>query len=666
MNRSAILSLLALSLAGGMMSPGVGLAVPDRALTFTGCEEALLSEHLPAAEVEDNATTRAVTAVARRVEQAVAGRESFAEVAEDDSIWVDTCGQPYAVEPAREAPAVDEGSTPEASYPLSDTFNLSSLPGADKTIFLDFDGATYTKGGWVDRYGKGASLTFGKFSSDSDPGFSDDERLAIQTIYNMVAEDYAPFQVNVTTKRPPASALTRDSPGDSVYGLTALVSSSSSVSTDCGCGGLGFIGITRSDTDLSYHSPALVFANNLAFETEFIAETTSHELGHNFGLTHDGEIDADYHSGNSLWAPIMGVSYQAAQTQWSNGDYEGANNQQDDLDIIARTTGVRPDDHDETTADTPLPGGAKVSGILSSAQDTDSFRFTASGSTLIEVSPAPQGGNVDVKATLLDSSGKVVAVENPAPELVGYRRITGAGVNLFIELAPDTYTLQLAPTGATTSQGSYSAYGAIGAYTVTQRAAENLDPVVVRPAEFTMIKMESFSAKLTAEGGNGTYVWESLHAMPHGLGLSAKGMITGRAHYSGTYTIPIRATSNNDAISRSAQADFTFVVKESGTTPPPPPPADSVSLAGKTGLSAAKRGQKYKAKIFATDGTAPYSWTLTGALPKGLRFLEKPNFALIKGRPKKAKRAKGHYSFRVTVQDSGDDTASKTYRLRVR
>ncbi len=71
------------------------------------------------------------------------------------------------------------------------------------------------------------------------------------------------------------------------------------------------------------------------------AEAASHEAGHTLGLGHDGAngTQTEYYggqgSGNTGWAPIMGVGYDQTVTQWSKGEYANANNTQDDLAIIS-------------------------------------------------------------------------------------------------------------------------------------------------------------------------------------------------------------------------------------------------------------------------------------------------------------------------------------------
>ena len=74
---------------------------------------------------------------------------------------------------------------------------------------------------------------------------------------------------------------------------------------------------------------------------KYIAEAASHEVGHNFSLTHDGTTvgqgspcrgQTGYYCGHDMWSPIMGVGYYTPLSQWSKGEYQNANNGgQDDM-----------------------------------------------------------------------------------------------------------------------------------------------------------------------------------------------------------------------------------------------------------------------------------------------------------------------------------------------
>ena len=90
-------------------------------------------------------------------------------------------------------------------------FNLSSNPSSTFTIFLDFDGNRYAGNLWTD----GAGVVTPKFDRDGNvDSFSNSELCEIYNVWLRVSEDYAPFNVNVTTKDPGAAALSKSSYSD--------------------------------------------------------------------------------------------------------------------------------------------------------------------------------------------------------------------------------------------------------------------------------------------------------------------------------------------------------------------------------------------------------------------------------------------------------------------
>src|SRR6185436_5752509 len=176
-------------------------------------------------------------------------------------------------------------------------------------------------------------------------------RSRIVQMWQRVAEDYAPFDVDVTTEYPGEAALTRSSSSDDAYGMRVLISPISSYVGNYG--GIAYIGAFNDVGD--YYKPALVFPEKLSNGEKYIAEACAHEAGHNVGLNHDGKTDgtgyySGHGSGETGWSPIMGVGYYKNLSQWSKGEYAGANNTQDDLAIIQTYIAFRADDHGNTSA----------------------------------------------------------------------------------------------------------------------------------------------------------------------------------------------------------------------------------------------------------------------------------------------------------------------------
>ncbi|HVJ96359.1 MAG TPA: M12 family metallo-peptidase, partial [Acidimicrobiia bacterium] len=286
----------------------------------------------------------------------------------DATLAVDANEQLVYTEPS----VVGVEPAPESVPPVSateddDTFELHSRPGAPRTIYLDFDGETVTGTGWTGSYTGGSSCYGDAFTTDGDGStFSSGERAIIKSVWERVSEDYAPFAVDVTTEDPGAAGIQRTNYLDEEFGTRALITSATTVCSNgktlyqsvCpgGCGGVAWVGVFNYSGWLQdAYQPALVFNNALSNSAKNIAEATSHEVGHNLGLSHDGATTGcgsgglsacSYYYGQNMWAPIMGVGYNKPVTQWSKGDYSIANNTEDDLAIMqGLELDLRADDH---------------------------------------------------------------------------------------------------------------------------------------------------------------------------------------------------------------------------------------------------------------------------------------------------------------------------------
>ncbi|MBI5018501.1 MAG: PKD domain-containing protein [Deltaproteobacteria bacterium] len=350
-----------------------------------------------------------------------------------------------------------------ATYPFEQTFLLHSRPSATKLIYLDFDGHVLSGTAWNASFNGGQTITCPPFDFEGGPGvFTDNEKARIQHIWKRVAEDFAPFEVDVTTEDPGGAALTRSSTADSSYGIRVLINPISSYIGPYG--GMAYVGVFDYVGD--YYKPALIFPENLYSDEKYVSDACSHEAGHILNLKHDGTTNGtEYYeghgSGTTGWAPIMGSAYYQPLTQWSRGEYDDASNTEDDLAIIASYTGYREDDRgSDTQTPTPLPAGSllSTSGIIGRATDADVFSFqTGSGLATLQVSPAMPGANLDVEAELLNSWGEVVAAGNPVEAL-------DAGLTAW--LSPGTYYLRLTGCGCRTPSTGYSNYASLGQYTI--------------------------------------------------------------------------------------------------------------------------------------------------------------------------------------------------------
>ncbi|MFS6826983.1 Calx-beta domain-containing protein [Cyanobium sp. ATX-6F1] len=324
-----------------------------------------------------------------------------------------------------------------------------------------------------------------------------------------MAEDFAPFNIDVTTEYLGEAFLTRSSIGDQIYGTRALISPISSYFGNYG--GIAYVNVFDSVGDT--YKPALIFPENLGPNGEkYIAEAISHEVGHNLGLSHDGTATQGYYSGQGSgetgWAPIMGVGYYQPLSQWSKGEYIGANQKQDDLAIIASQSTYRSDASGNTAATASSLGvnGSNATyaslvdvfqfGIIETRSDLDWYGFTTGvgtisfsvgsitqafintgGSYLSSYVTAPGGStNLDIWAGLYASNGTKLYESNPQYGL-------GASFSYDISIA-GTYYLAIDGVGeGNPLMTGYSDYGSLGQYLIsgTIVATAALPGIVVTP-----------------------------------------------------------------------------------------------------------------------------------------------------------------------------------------
>ena len=455
------------------------------------------------------------------------------------------------------SPASTTGLLDGTLAPLDQTFLLHSRPGAKRTIYLNFKGATLAGTAWNSSV---ASITALPFDLDGMPyTFNTAELQRIQGIWQRVAEDYAPFDVNVTTEAPAADLLSRSGTADTVFGTTVLITSRSGVYS-CSCGGVAYLGVFDETSD--FYKPALVFYDALGAGNEkYVAEAISHEAGHNMGLSHDGTSAVGYYQGQGTgatgWAPIMGVGYYQALTQWSKGDYAGANNLQDDYAVMqSNGLPLRPDDHGDTAATATVLTGTTSGGISSLASqgvierpgDVDVFALTAAaGSASFNVAPAARSANLDLAVTLRDAAGNVLASVNPADAL-------NATFSLVLPTA-GTYYLAVQGTGkGDPLTTGYSNYGSVGQYSVSASVlAPASQPPVARISASTLLGTApltvalSGSASTDADGSIVAYGWT--------FGDASSGSGVAQSHtYStpGSYSAELRVTDNSGLSAVSA------------------------------------------------------------------------------------------------------------------
>ena len=402
----------------------------------------------------------------------------------DDSggvFYVDTL-LPQPVDPEQEGSAPLPEGAPITT--LDDVFFLHSRPGSSNVVFVDFDGDIIVNTAWNGEAQCGALAQYDAvpFDTDGNPTtFSDPEREAIGDIWHRIAEDLAPYDIDVTTEEPAGFNSTT---GHVL--ITDSVDDNGNFMPCSGGGGVAYVNVFGLGNYHTFYSPALVYADHLGpYGQTFMAEASSHEFGHNLDLSHDGATPnttyyAGHGSGLVFWAPIMGDSYNRNITQWSIGEYINANNTQDDLAIIDGKLGYIADDHgDSTITATALSVEADGSvlstnpetdphnvypvnkGVINSDTDLDYFSFVAGpGEISLTINPTwdawfrattRRGANLDIQAELQGAPGDLDESTDD----------TTATVTATV-LAEGTFYLIVSGVGNATTP--YSDYDSLGEY----------------------------------------------------------------------------------------------------------------------------------------------------------------------------------------------------------
>ncbi len=395
---------------------------------------------------------------------------------------------------------------------------LNSFPSAQATIFLDFDGAYVQSSVW----NNGNPLNCAA-STMTDA--------QITEAFNRVAEDYRPFNINITT--------------DSTYFLAAplemrvrIIITPTSSWLYAGSSGVSYIGSFTWGDD----TPGFVFSDRLSNSPKYVGECISHEGGHTVGLAHQSKydgVDCDspieqyntgYGSGETAWSPIMGNSLNRNFSTWNDGPTPyGCTAVQDNLTIITTQNGFgyRTDDYSEAlNAGTfALGNNFSVDGLISTLTDKDAFKFTLNANSNFHLTAIPYnvqgnwiGANLDIRVELFDASQQLVRNYNPENVL---------SVTMDTILNAGTYYLKLYGTG----NANGGAYGSLGQYTITgsfgglpihdvrlsgsiDKGKHNLDWRIIADEQIKTIEVQAsnngtdFSALTTMSGASTKFSYE--------------------------------------------------------------------------------------------------------------------------------------------------------------
>ena len=349
-----------------------------------------------------------------------------------------------AANDASEIPPLRPGGMPDL-IPLynSNIVSLQSFPGSSAVLLLDFFG------GYTPTWGGAAYPR---------PSVSNDQ---IKDLWKRVAEDFMGFNINVTTDR----QVYQNAPATS---RQRCVFTPSTPAMPSGAAGVAYIGSWNWGNDTVCWSIYYTGKNG--------SEVGSHEPGHTLGLNHQGTPTSGYSTGQGSgatgWCPIMGAGYYQPVTTWAKGEYQGANNTEDELAKITtqnNNVAYRPDDTGATLATSRYldvyPDFATAGeGVIERTGDTDAFQFTTSGGQVsLTARPVGTWADLAVSVTLADSSNVVIHSNNPQSVL---------SATISTNLAPGTYTFRVTGAGRNNAlTDGFTSYSSLGYYSIAGSVA---------------------------------------------------------------------------------------------------------------------------------------------------------------------------------------------------
>ncbi len=340
--------------------------------------------------------------------------------------------------------------------------SLQSYSGSPAVLLLDF------AGGYTPTWG---GVTYAR------PPVSN---ATIKDIWKRIAEDYMPFNINVTTDIKVFQAAAQGSRQRCSFTTTPITAA-----------GVAYFGSWNWGGDTPCWS--------VYYVGKPAGEVGAHEPGHTLGLSHQTQdipngTNAPTHyeyysgqgSGETGWAPIMGVGYYQPLSTWAKGEYQYAGQTQDELLTITTANNnvhYRTDDTGATLAtarylEAYTNNTVSAEGVIERNADIDAFQFTTTGG-VVTLTARPVAvndwANLALMTTLADATDIVIASNNIQ---------TTVSSTISTNLPAGTYTFRVMGVGKNNPLiDGFSSYASVGYYSVTGNVAGVRQPTRLTVAE---------------------------------------------------------------------------------------------------------------------------------------------------------------------------------------
>ncbi len=279
------------------------------------------------------------------------------------------------------------------------TESLASYSGGTQVLYLDFDGErVYSRSG--DFYLGSDYIDVPAFSL-ADYGWGGQELTAIEYVAEFIREDYAAYDIVVTTTEPTSGEYTTMYVGGTADWFMPNSNIIGLASYDPGNRDASNFGFAFSDSLASYAARS---GSSLQNFSEYLGNLISHEAAHTFGANHVSDTSA-------IMNPYLPFSPRT--TMFGEGYVPGTSQYQDTQSLLGSNIGYagNSDDFgDSISTSYEVSAVTVVNGILERRDDSDAFTFTspASGAALVDLSTTSYG-NLDAVLTVYDASGAIVA-----------------------------------------------------------------------------------------------------------------------------------------------------------------------------------------------------------------------------------------------------------------